>query len=187
MSDIEFQNGFICGMATKGLIKSGIQYEPIIYNDEGIYSYFYIDFKRAVEPISFGMMVESIVIYTTAEKIITRVDRLSSSLYKVYCNISNELNGVTVMHKAESVLYFADNKQIPPFSVHFFVKGQAENLNVKYIYEIVNVPSVSELSGTESALVSIYENISMPISESVELLPIEALTGTETVSVVLGG
>ena len=33
---IEFQNGFICGMATKGLIKSGVQYEPIIYNDEGL-------------------------------------------------------------------------------------------------------------------------------------------------------
>jgi len=28
MSDIDFQNGFVCGMATKGLIKSGVRYEP---------------------------------------------------------------------------------------------------------------------------------------------------------------
>lgn len=187
MSDIEFQNGFICGMATKGLIKSGVQYEPIIYNDEGIYGYFYIDFKRAVEPISFGMLTDSIVAYTTVKLSITRVDRLSPSLYKVYCDISGKPNGVTIIHKIPTTLYFVDGKQVPSFSVHFFVRGQAENLNVKYVYEIANVPSVSELSGTESALVSVYENIGVPITESVTLLPIEALTGVETVSVVLGG
>ena len=187
MSDIEFQNGFICGMASKGLIKSGVQYEPVVYNDEGIYSYFYIDFKRAVQPISFGMLVDSIVTYTTASLAITGIDRLSSSLYKVYCNISNELNGVTVMHKAESVLYFADNKQIPPFSVHFFVSGQPQNINIKYIYEMADVPKTELSDIAESALVSVYENIGVPITESVTLLPIEALTGVDTVSIVLGG
>ena len=184
---IEFQNGFVCGMATKGLIKSGGQYEPIIYNDEGIYSHLYIDFKRAVQPISFGMLTDSIVAYTTAELSITRVDRLSSSLYKVYCDISSKPNGVTIMHKTPTVLYFADGKQVPSFSVHFFVLGQPRNENLKYIYEIANVPELAMLSSTESALVSVYANTPMPISETVTLLPIEALTGAETVSVMLGG
>lgn len=184
---IEFQNGFICGMATKGLIKSGVQYEPIIYNDEGVYSYFYIDFKRAVQPISFGMLTDSIVAYTTAELSITRVDRLSSSLYKVYCDISSKPNGVTIIHKTPTALYFADGKQVPSFSVHFFVSGQPRNENLKYIYEIATVPEVFTLSSTESALVSVYANTPMSISETVTLLPIEALTGTETVSVVVGG
>ena len=174
-------------MATKGLIKSVIQYEPIIYNDEGVYSYFYIDFKRAVQPISFGMLTDSIAAYyATAELPFTRVDRLSSSLYKVYCNISNKPNGVIIIHKTPTALYFADGKQIPSFSVHFFVSGQPRNEKLKYIYEIATVPEVfTLLSGTDSALVSMYANTPMSISETVTLLPIEALTGVENVSVVL--
>jgi len=184
---IEFQNGFICGMATKGLIKSGIQYKPIIYNDEGVYSYFYIDFKRAVQPISFGMLTDNIIVYATAELPITRVDRLSSSLYKVYCNISNKPDGVIIIHKTPSALYFADGEQVPSFSVHFFVSGQPRNERLKYLYEIATVPEVFALSGTDSTLVSVYANTPMSISETVTLPPIKALTGVEDVSVVLLG
>ena len=184
---IEFQNGFICGMATKGLIKSGVQYEPIIWNDEGTYDYFYIDFKRAVQPISFGMLADSIVAYTTASLSITAVDRLSSSLYKVYCDISSKPNGVTIIHKTPTALYFADGKQVPSFSVHFFVSGQPQHINVKYIYEIADVPKTELSNAVESALVSVYASTPMPITETVTLLPIESLTGVETVSVALGG
>ena len=184
---IEFQNGFICGMATKGLIKSGVQYEPVVYNDEGVYNYFYIDFKRAVQPISFGMLADSIVAYTTASLSITGVDRLSSSLYKVYCDISSKPNGVTIIHKTPTALYFVDGKQVPSFSVHFFVSGQPQHINVKYIYEMADVPKTELSNAVESALVSAYDNTAVPINETVTLLPIEALTGVETVSVVVGG
>lgn len=67
MSDIDFQNGFICGMATKGLVRSGELYKPIIWNDEGVYSYFYIDFRRAMEPFSTGVWNESVVIHDSEQ------------------------------------------------------------------------------------------------------------------------
>ena len=52
MDSISFQNGFVCGLATKGLVKSGAIYEPEAYNDAGVYNFFYIDFKRVMEPFS---------------------------------------------------------------------------------------------------------------------------------------
>ena len=55
---IEFQNGFLCGMATKGLTRSGEYYKPDIWNDEGVYTHFYIDFRREVAPFSTGMWNE---------------------------------------------------------------------------------------------------------------------------------
>lgn len=67
MDQISYQNGFVCGMATKGLVRSGQLYQPIIYNDTGVYDYFYIDFRRALEPFSLGMWNESIVVHDSVQ------------------------------------------------------------------------------------------------------------------------
>ena len=56
MDSVSFQNGFVCGIATKGLVKSGALYEPTIWNDSGIYNYFYIDFRRTMQAFSLGML-----------------------------------------------------------------------------------------------------------------------------------
>ena len=73
MSDIDFQNGFLCGMATKGLVRSGELYKPLIYNDSGVYSYFYIDFRRAMQAFSTGMFAESIIIHDSSQINVTNV------------------------------------------------------------------------------------------------------------------
>ena len=74
MDQISYQNGFICGMATKGLIRSGQLYQPVIWNDEGVYDYFYIDFRRALEPFSLGMWNESIVVHDNEQLTVTGVE-----------------------------------------------------------------------------------------------------------------
>ena len=73
MSEIDFQNGFVCGMATKGLVRSGELYKPAIWNDEGIYNYFYIDFRRAMEDFSTGMWNESVVVHDSVQLAVSRV------------------------------------------------------------------------------------------------------------------
>ena len=62
MDSVSFQNGFVCGIATKGLVKSGAVYEPEAYNDEGVYNFFYIDFKRVMEPFSIGQFNDSVIV-----------------------------------------------------------------------------------------------------------------------------
>jgi len=67
VSDIDFQNGYICGMATKGLVKTGDPYEPKVWNDSGEYSYFYIDFKQSLSDFSMGMLTESIIVHDSVQ------------------------------------------------------------------------------------------------------------------------
>ena len=54
-------------------VLSGAVYEPAIYNDEGVFDFFYIDFKKAVEPFSLGMWQESIIIHDDVQVPVTKV------------------------------------------------------------------------------------------------------------------
>ncbi|MEG1491966.1 MAG: hypothetical protein RR394_06915 [Oscillospiraceae bacterium] len=75
MDKISYQNGFICGLATRGLTRSGHIYEPVIYNDTGVYSFFYIDFRRGLEPFSIGMLNESIIVTAGTQLAVTGVEQ----------------------------------------------------------------------------------------------------------------
>ena len=75
MDSISFQNGFVCGIATKGLVKSGAAYEPVAYNDAGVYDFFYLDFKRVMEPFSIGQFDESVIVSGTAILSVTDVQQ----------------------------------------------------------------------------------------------------------------
>jgi len=140
MSNIDFQNGILCGLAMKGLIKTGSQYEPIIWNDEGIYDYFYIDFKRALAPFTVGMLSDSLLVYGNDRLVITGFQKVSASTIKVFCNIAGLASGVIVVHKKNTFLSYSDGRSVPEFSSLFFVSGIPSVFNFRYIYdEIRNV------------------------------------------------
>lgn len=138
MDQISYQNGFICGMATKGLVRSGELYQPKIWNDSDIYSYFYIDFRRAMADFSIGMWSESIIVYDSMQLTVTNTEFVSVGVYKVYANITNLQHGYTVINKKTSRLRFATGEILPPFSTHAFVEGQDKYIDGGYIYEHVN-------------------------------------------------
>ena len=73
MDSISFQNGFVCGLTTKGLVKSGAAYEPEAYNDAGVYDFFYLDFKRVMTPFSLGQFSESISVSASSVLPVTDV------------------------------------------------------------------------------------------------------------------
>lgn len=66
MSNTDFDNGFACGVVLH-IVRSGDMYQPVCRNDSGIYSYFYIDFRRAMMPFSLGMFNESILVYDSVQ------------------------------------------------------------------------------------------------------------------------
>ena len=138
MSDIDFQNGFIVGMATRGITRSGLMYEPLAWNDSGVYSFFYIDFKKPVADFSLGMFTESAVVHDSVQLAVSGVERVSTSVFKVYADISGRFQGITVLNKVTSYLAFTSGDKIPPFSVHFFVEGVVKYERLKYLYERVD-------------------------------------------------
>lgn len=159
MDQISYQNGFICGMATKGLVRSGQLYQPIIYNDAGVYDYFYIDFRRALEPFSLGMWNESIVIHDSVQLSVSKVVEVSYGVYKVYCDIRDKTHGITVINKKTSRLMFASTgERVPVFSTHMFVEGQDKYLDGGYMYDKSNFNFVLSITET-TASTELYENV----------------------------
>lgn len=145
MSDIDFQNGFICGMATRGLTRSGEMYKPNIWNDNGVFNYFYIDFKEPLEKFSLGMFLESIVLYDSESIPITNVEYVSPGVYKVFADISGKINGVTVINKKTTLLNFATGKLLPAFSTLFYVDGVANYVRKAYVLEQEQIGSLNLL------------------------------------------
>lgn len=151
MSDIDFQNGFICGMATKGLVRSGQLYKPTCWNDPGVYTYFYIDFKRGLEDFSLGMFNESIIVYDSEPVPVTGVEFVSNGIYKVYCDIADKTRGVTVVNKKSTLLTQSNGYTLPVFSVVFYVTGLDTYIRKAYVYEKIeldgsNVTTIDDVS-----------------------------------------
>lgn len=136
MSDTDFQNGFVCGLATKGLGMGSATYEPKIWNDDGVFTYIYVDFKQGIEDFSQGMFNESCVVSNAMALAVTDVERVSESVFKIYVNISDAFFGATLTNKVNSLLTVARDKSVlKPFSVHCDVAGLTNNLRLKYLYD----------------------------------------------------
>jgi hypothetical protein len=189
MSDIDFQNGFVCGMATKGMIKTGSQYEPLVWNDEGIYSYFYIDFKRAVSKFSTGMVAESLVVHDSVQLTITGFDKISDSVYKLYVNIAGKFNGITVINKASTYLTFTDGSKVTPFSVMFYVAGLAKYERIPYMYDSADFESttLTLTSIVESNTFDLWDNLDeFIVSDTVTFAnSLATFTTNETTTITL--
>lgn len=135
--EIAFQNGFVCGMATRGLVQTRTAYEPTIYNDEGVYTYFYLDFKRGVTPFSIGMFNLSMIVHDSEQLEVSHIEYVSTGLYKVWCDIANKIHGITLINKVTTLLSFLNGDPIPSFSVHMYIDGIDMYENLQYMYDPV--------------------------------------------------
>lgn len=180
MSNLDFDNGFICGMATKGLTRSGQFYRPNIWNDHGIYSYFYIDFKLPLETFSVGMLKESLIIYDSEEIEILNFEKVSGSVYKIFCNISDKTKGVTVINKKSSLLVFTNNSFVPAFSVMFYVAGLASIIRKAYAYETSKLIVPGRLGTLENPVVYYQDYLDTTMKEGTALTIDISLTASET-------
>ena len=187
MDKVSFQNGFIAGMATKGLVRSGNLYQPLCWNDEGVYSYFYIDFRRSMEAFSLGMFDQSVIVHDSTQLSVTNIEFVSSGIYKVYCDISGKTHGITVLNKKTSLLAFSSGEQLPVFSTHFYVAGIDSYINLKYIYETADFVPYEPTSALETvSAFDLWTAIDAgSISETANYGSFEPLSITETPTIVL--
>ena len=186
MADIDFQNGFLCGMATKGLVRSGELYKPLVWNDEGVYSYFYIDFRRVLEPFSFGMFNESIIIHDTVQIPISGIEDNGSGVVKVFCTIADLPKGVTVLNKKTGRIRFKTGERVPVFSAHMFIAGQATQIEAAYIYDKAVSPFHKLMGAKHTYLIELSPTINMPFYEHGLIVnPLAGNYSTESVNLVL--
>ena len=156
MDKISFQNGFICGMATKGLTRSGELYRPRCWNEEGVFDCFYIDFKRGLSEFSPGMFIESIIVYDSESLPIRGAEYVSNGVYKVYCDISGRKQGVTVVNKKSTLLETAGGNVLPVFSVMFYVSGLESYVRKAYKYEHIDFSAFTLPAAAERAERSLW-------------------------------
>jgi len=187
VSGIDFQNGFIVGMATRGITRSGLMYAPVCWNDSGIFSHFYIDFKKPVADFSTGMLSESVIVHDSVQLVITGQERVSTSVFKIFVDISNRLFGITVLNKLTSHLKFATGEKVPPFSVHFFVSGIVPYDRLPYMFD--SVAYDFPITRVEESSISIALPTPITAGPFIESAtwenPMEAMTTVEACSVVL--
>lgn len=186
MDQISYQNGFICGMATKGLVRSGQLYQPIIYNDAGVYDYFYIDFRRALEPFSLGMWNESIVIHDSVQLSVSQVIEVSFGVYKVYCDFRNKIHGITVLNKKTGRLRFASTgERVPVFSTHMFIEGQDKYIDGGYIYDKCNYYLEIASNSTENQTVLMCGSVAMSAPYDQVQIALPLVTAADSTSIIL--
>lgn len=166
MSDIDFQNGFVVGMATKGLIKSGQAYSPIIGNDTGLYSYFYIDFLKTLSLFSLPMLIDGIQILTSSSTVITITGftQITGSKYKIFTADFSAQETLTVVGKPTTWLNFStDGTKVPGFSQLFYIAGITPIFRPGYF--IQGIDTSVYLSPAEAAAM-VTTNLTTPYLET---------------------
>lgn len=124
------QNSFLQGLAVGKSLKgwsSGIGTSvPTCWNDEGIYTYFYIDYHLPVALISVALFrLSTRVLYTAGEIDITDVESINSTTLKVYCNLSVAKNNwVAAVGYNSSWLKYESGISVPEYSAIFWLDGR---------------------------------------------------------------
>ncbi|MFI3115567.1 MAG: hypothetical protein R3Y12_05455 [Clostridia bacterium] len=187
MSDIDFQNGFICGMATRGLVKSGQSYEPLVWCDVGNYDYFYIDFYKAVSPFTLTMLTSSIVVRTLSNKEIIRFEKISNSVFKIYCDISDGSRGVIMTNHSQSYLNFTSGIRVYAFVITFYPTGMEYNTDLAYVFDDVNYTNVNQelLKDVENVDFKIRQNSKYNFMDKTTYASTNNLKGTDNVTIEL--
>lgn len=134
------------GMAIGGRYNCEIntRYSPRVWNDPGIYDYFYIDYKRAVGSFSFGRFRNaSALVGTTGALIPSNVEQVSPRVYKIHADISQELQ-VRIFSNEGLGLTFSDGEPIPGFGVSFWVDEAAPH-ELPYLYDsgVIVMPTLT--------------------------------------------
>ena len=164
------------------VVHVGTEYIPTIWNDSGIYTYFYIDFLSAMQEFTFGMFSESIIVYDSVQISVTAVEKVSASVCKVYANIASLPHGVTVINKKTSKLKFSSGESVPAFSIHMFVAGQVAYIDGGYYCEKAAF-DMDRVSANESNAYDFYSAIDGgSIAETAAFALIGGVSETPTIT-----
>ena len=173
----------IGGQWNLGEVKAGDVVE--CWNDEGVYDYFYMKFKKAVKEFSFGQFSNTVKVYSvTNDKylVVTATERMSGTQFKVSCDISGETSGIIVIGLPTAYLQYESGSSVPKFISAFYASGLEKIYNIAYAWDSVMLIS-GEYGIAENLNIYIFATNSIVAEEDIVLS--NALLGVEE-SVYIG-
>lgn len=159
-----------------------MEYSPKVWNDKGVYEYFYIDYKRAIGTFSYGRFRNaSVVVGTTGEIIPVYAERITARVYKIDADISQEKQ-VRVFSTEGRGLNFSDGESVPGFGVSFWVDENTPH-ELPYIYDGATMERV-DVVGIERQTIEYITIFETPAAaDAFTLAAVPELAITESASV----
>lgn len=170
------------GMAVGGKfnLSSVAGYKPLVWNDEGEYSYFYMNFQKPLADFSPAQFMECVMVQGNEGLLeITDAVKISDMVVKVSCDIDGQTSGIQVYGRASSWLMFANGRSVPEFTVMFTVAGLPTTIALAYVYDSVLVPPTVG-SVTEDVFFEHAVYVQSDVLDTI-LLPTMAFTFSEDV------
>lgn len=157
-----FLAGLSVGKSLKGWSGAGEAegYTPRVWNDEGVYDYFYIDYIRDVVNFSLGRFRHSTIISgATGELTPSNAEQISNSVYKIYANIAGA-GQVSVLGREARGLKFPGNDDVPGFEANFWVDDEVP-YQPDYMYDAFALQEPA-FNGPESVSLQLLGHQTLP-------------------------
>lgn len=178
-----FLAGLSVGKSLKGWSGAGEAegYTPRVWNDPGVYDYFYIDYIRDVVNFSLGRFRHATIISgATGELIPTNAEQISQSVYKIYVNITGA-GQVSVLGREARGLKFPGNDDVPGFEANFWVDDETP-YQPDYMYDAFALQEAHP-NGTEIVTLGFYTGLgAFTMKDTVQISTKQTISETCTVT-----
>lgn len=159
-----FLAGLSVGRSLKGWSNAGGTdgYAPTVWNDIGVYDYFYIDYMQDVSNFSLGRFLNATIISgATGEITPTNAEQVSGNVYKIYADITNGKQ-VSVFGREERGLRFTSGEDIPGFEAVFWVDDVKPH-QLPYLYDGTELLTYSFLAADNTDFIYVAMH-SLPVA-----------------------
>lgn len=121
-----FLQGIAVGKSLKGWSSGKGSATPTCWNDEGVYTYFYIDYHLPITSVSPSLFrLSTRVLCENGEIEVINVESIDSTTFKVYGDISKAGSGwIAVIGYNSSWLKYDSGIAVPEYSSVFWIDGR---------------------------------------------------------------
>lgn len=174
-----FLQGLAVGKSLKGWSSGLGTAMPSAWNDEGVYSYFYLDYHLPISSITLSLFRLSTRIICEAGEIdVLNVEAYNTTTYKVYCDLTRAGSGwIAVMGYNSYWLYYDSGIRVPEYTSVFWLDSM-QPWTPGYLEDTDTIGPISQ-TGSEETIISHHNGVFYETTES-EVLPVPTYTHTET-------
>lgn len=128
MEKRSFLAGLAAGRSMKGWSGTGGAGEslaPLCWNDAGVSSCFYIDYRGPLREFSYGRFCNKTAIFGSGGEIIpTETELVGGGIVRVWADLAGQTQ-VRIFGNSRDGLWFSDGRAVGAFAAEFWVDGQA--------------------------------------------------------------
>ena len=128
MEKKSFLAGLAAGRSLKGWSGTGGTREslaPLCWNDAGVSSCFYIDYRAPLREFSYGRFCNKTAIFGADGEIIpAEAELVGGGIVRVWADLSGQTQ-IRIFGNSRDGLWYSDGRRVSAFAAEFWVDGQA--------------------------------------------------------------